>query len=336
MTFKFFSKIAIFTCCMLNFALAKAQFAPQAGIAGSEAISKNSTTITGWANGCRIRRGLQQIDSAAAGYAQSGDSSLALGRADGNVVSLGDSGIAVLTFASPIIDGPGADFAVFENGFLNPANPEEAFLELAFVEVSSDGAHFFRFPATSMTQPTSQLSSVIGLDYMNARLLNNLAGKYIGGFGTPFDLHELADTIGLDIDHITHIRVIDVIGSIGAHGSLDDSGNKINDPFPTMFPTGGFDLDAVGVLHQLTPSGMATPHNADLVLYPNPVTDQLLVGAPIGTFIQLSDAAGRVLLVRQAVQESTQLSLGNFSPGIYYIITQDEKGNRWTGKVFRQ
>jgi len=54
---------------------------------------------------------------------------------DGYIVSLGDSGVADVTFAGAIYNGPGADFAVFENGFLNATNDSLAFLELAFVEV---------------------------------------------------------------------------------------------------------------------------------------------------------------------------------------------------------
>src|SRR5690606_10126887 len=120
--------------------------------------------------------------------ASSGDSSAALGAPDGFTVSLGDGGIAVVRFAQPVANGPGPDFAIFENGFPDVSDPEGAFLELGFVEVSSDGVHYTRFPATSLTQDTFQHSSIAGSMYMNARLLNNLAGKYIANWGTPFDL----------------------------------------------------------------------------------------------------------------------------------------------------
>ena len=33
------------------------------------------------------------------------------------------------------------------------------------------------------------------------------------------------------------------------YASYDSQGNIINDPFPTPFETGGFDLDAIGVIH---------------------------------------------------------------------------------------
>ena len=44
--------------------------------------------------------------------------------------------------------------------------------------------------------------------------INNLAGKYRALYGTPFDLEELSDYQAINIDSITHIRVIDVVGSI--------------------------------------------------------------------------------------------------------------------------
>jgi hypothetical protein len=60
------------------------------------------------------------------GHTSYGDDSCALGPADNNVVSLGDSGYAIVKFDIPISDGPGFDFAVFENAF------DDEFLELAF------------------------------------------------------------------------------------------------------------------------------------------------------------------------------------------------------------
>ena len=58
-------------------------------------------------------------------------------------VALGQGGTATLTFAQPITNGPGYDFAVFGNGF-SDGHPE--WVKPAFVEVSSDGVNFFRFP----------------------------------------------------------------------------------------------------------------------------------------------------------------------------------------------
>jgi hypothetical protein len=47
------------------------------------------------------------------------------------------------------------------------------------------------------------------------------------------------------------VKIIDVIGSVDSNFcNYDQYLNKINDPFPTPFPSSGFDLDAVGVINQ--------------------------------------------------------------------------------------
>lgn len=71
------------------------------------------------------------------------------------VVSLGEGGQITLSFSPPIADGEGADLAVFENGFSTNIGGK-IFTELAFVEVSSDGVKFTRFPAVSCTQTNTQ------------------------------------------------------------------------------------------------------------------------------------------------------------------------------------
>lgn len=251
--------------CIDNFTTAPEHFAPPAGQAGSSAISKDSSVFVAWATGCSVTRGLRDISAPDSGYAEIGDSTSALGEAGLNgVVSLGDGGSAILTFGNPIINGAGWDFAVFENGITDD------FLELAFVEVSSDGINYFRFPATSLTQDTVQIGSFGSVD---ATKLNNLAGKYRANFGTPFDLDELANEPGLDINNITHVKIIDVVGSINnAYATYDQYGNKVNDLWPTNFPSGGFDLDAVGVIHQLNTGVRDVAANTiRLDVFPNPV-----------------------------------------------------------------
>jgi len=313
---------------------ARAQFAPQAGITGSDAVHKSSGLIKAWATGCAVTRGYQDINDPSLGYASAGDEIWVPGPADGGIVSLGDSGVATVTFSQPIYNGPGADFAVFENGFSNPADPEEAFLELAFVEVSSDGEHYFRFPAQSNTPATTQIAG--SGEYMNARLLNNLAGKYISGYGTPFDLDELKGTEGLDIDHITQVRIIDVIGSIHDHSSKDHSGQVINDPYPTNFATGGFDLDAVAVLNQATTGIETINATAAFAIYPNPAADLVHFStATPGTYtLTFTDALGKTVL-QSIVQQNASIALNELPKGLYYIIISNENGRQWTGKVTR-
>lgn len=226
-------------------------FSPGAGEPGSAAVSNTDLGILGWASGFEgLVRGPLDIANPGLGDATFGSGAEAVGPASGvasDVVSLGDGGEITLTFATPITDRPGADFAVFENGLQFGSS---FFLELGFVEVSSDGTNFFRFDAVSLTQTTTQLGAFDPIDPTD---INNLAGKYVAGFGTPFDLDELAGvSVLLDIQNVTHVRVLDAVGSINpAHRTLDSLGNPVNEPYATAFASGGFDLDGVAVLHQV-------------------------------------------------------------------------------------
>lgn len=236
--------LAVFITLTASSAVLAGPYAPPAGQPGSDAIAGTSPLFTEWASGYTdFTRGPMDIANPQNGPASFGSPSAALGASDKTgVVSLGDGGSITLTFDTPIADGAGADFAVFENGF------GDSFLELAFVDVSSDGVDFFRFPSVSLTQTATQIG---GFGSLDATDLFNLAGKYRAGFGTPFDLSDLAGVSPLlNINDIRYVRVTDVIGTINPlYASHDSLGNIVNDPYSSPFASGGFDLDAVGVLH---------------------------------------------------------------------------------------
>lgn len=225
-----------------------------AGTDGSLAVAQDDPSLVAFATGfVDLVRGPAQLGDPAKGVVSFGSGEQALGPAGldpYDVVSLGDGGAITLTFAQPITDGPGWDFAVFENSF------SDGFLELAAVEVSSNGVDFFRFDAVSDTPVAPQVGGFGTLDPTN---LQNLAGKHRLGFGTPFDLAELAGRGPLlDVGAITHVRIVDVVGVVdAARATFDAAGRVINDPWPTPFATGGFDLDAVGVRHVAADTGYA-------------------------------------------------------------------------------
>jgi hypothetical protein len=161
-----------------------------------------------------------------------------------DVVSLGDGGSITLAFNGMIVDRPGPDFAVFENGFWSSGR---IFAELAFVEVSIDGVNFVRFPSVSLTQVQTQVPAFGTLDPTE---IYNLAGKHVAFEGTPFDLREVG------LRSARYVRIIDVVGLIDpAYRRLDSLGVPINDPWATPFASCGFDLDAVGVIHLLGTAG---------------------------------------------------------------------------------
>lgn len=195
----------------------------------------------------------------------------ALGEVTGafdSIVSLGEltaeqiaaavmPGQITLTFDRPIQNGEGADFAVFENGF-GFADTGKLFAELAFVEVSTNGVDFLRFPSLSLTpdplEPFGQLDPT---------QVYNLAGKHVNNgiilpdnqfiqasWGTPFDLEVLTDIAQpslIDLNSINFVRIVDIPGN-GAF--VDSEGRPIYDPWQTTIPgSGGFDLEAVGVIN---------------------------------------------------------------------------------------
>ena len=226
-----------------------AQFAPAQDQPGTTAMHADSSAFVAWATDCVAEPGPMNITNPSAGVAGAGyPAENAIGVPDGTygVTCLGDGGWATVTFASPICNQPGPDFAVFENGF---KSGNYWFLEIAFVEVSSDGENFFRFPAITAVQYETQIG---GFGTMDPAYIHNFAGKYGAFYGTPFDLDDVEDNALLDKNNITHVRVVDVIGNIDPeYCTYDSQGHPVNDPWSTPFASCGFDLDAVGVIHDV-------------------------------------------------------------------------------------
>ncbi len=291
---------------------------PFCGAVGSEgctAVKFDDERIHGWATACTVVRGSSNLSDPDAAVVTYGADDAAVGPATAStmdVVSLGDGGMATLTFNTPIANGDGYDFAVFENSF------NDYFLELAVVEVSSDGEHFVRFPATSLTQTHKQIT-----ERVDPTFINNLAGKYRVGYGTPFDLDELRDSAHVDINNITHVRVIDVVGSIDPqYGTYDAFGHLINDPFPTITYSAGFDLDGVAVMN--TSLGIDHAQTAELSLYPNPANHSVTARFAAQTqhaTATIYDMAGRVVvsLPVEAGSTSLTISTASLANGVYML-----------------
>lgn len=288
-------------------------------------VAADDERIITWATGIDLDRGPTDLARMGADTASAGTAGDALGAADRSTVSLGDGGVATLTFERPIQNEEGADFVVFENGF---PSGDGYFLELGFVEVSSDGEQFVRFPATSLTDTSEQVST-FGLLYPED--LRNLAGRFPGQLGTPFDLSELQGIEGLDVDAITHVRIIDVIGSIDpALATFDAAGRPINDPYPTDFPSGGFDLDAVGVIHQADVTSTRQPVVGNLRVWPNPTSGRVIVSLPQktnGGRLQVFDGQGR-LMISRVIQHTgqTAVDLTVLPQGLYTLRLRTSQG----------
>ena len=211
------------------------------------------------------------------------DPAKALGAVTGDnadVVSLGDLtqtqidngdpvGKITLTFAKAITNGTGADFAVFENGFVSQTTGEVS-AELGYVEVSTDGANWARFASDSLT---AELVGAYGtVDPTN---VCNLAGKHVNAYGdswgTPFDLENLTDHAkvlngSVDLSEINYVRIVDIPGS---GDFLDADDDPIYDAWHT-WGSGGVDLEAVGVINEV----------------PEPATMCILVAGGLGVLFR--------------------------------------------------
>ncbi len=304
-----------------------AQYAPPAGQSGTTAIHADSNIFVEWATGCNVEKGYADISNTNLGWATYGLEVVGTGKADNVVVSLGDAGVATLTFNTPISDGDGWDFAVFENSFLDD------FLELAFVEVSSNGTDYHRFNSVSLTQQDTQVAT-FGL--LDATKISNLAGKYRAMYGTPFDLHELKNISGLDISNIISIRIVDVVGSIDMDfASYDYEGNIINDPWPTPFESGGFDIDAVGVINNRdNTSGIYLEKDISGILFPNPAHNYFNISLSENiTKVIIQDLNGK--LVFEFNDPNNQYFQIDFLPDGYYIVKILTPSNLITTKLIK-
>ncbi|MCA8949943.1 MAG: hypothetical protein KDE27_10605 [Planctomycetes bacterium] len=183
----------------------------------------------------------------------------ALGAPQGalDVHSLGIGGELTLGLQTAITDGPGADFLVGENPFRLAGAADLVFAEVMFVEVSSNGVDFARFPASyygPATQPgpfgAVVVGSYSGLAGQTPVLLPSNPGAdpqdVVEAGGDAFDLRDLAQhplvlQQLVDLTNITQVRLVDVVSG----QSLDHRSRPIFDP-----GSGSADVDAITVVHQ--------------------------------------------------------------------------------------
>ncbi|NJR42585.1 MAG: PEP-CTERM sorting domain-containing protein, partial [Akkermansiaceae bacterium] len=151
-------KTILFLLALAPSLLQAGSFPGAAGSPGSDAISKDSSSFVAWANGNLSPDYGSGVDAVwrtpEKAYGPATDNAF-------DIVCMGNGGRITMYFPLPIRDGVGADFAVFENAIA------PGFLEMAFVEVSSDGVNFFRFSNRSQgTTPFGSLSHYDGSHYL--------------------------------------------------------------------------------------------------------------------------------------------------------------------------
>lgn len=140
-----------------------------------------------------------------------------------HVTSLGNGGWVIVSFeGTRIVDGPGTDFIVFENAFLQGDDAEHPFAELATVSVSDDGEDFVEFECSAVSAPFGECAGwrpVLANPEEND--IDPLDPETAGG--DPYDL----SNVGLSSARF--VKIVDREDLTGSQGV--------------------FDLDAVAIVH---------------------------------------------------------------------------------------
>lgn len=151
------------------------------------------------------------------------------GTANGSqdVLTLGGGGEIAFGFGgNAIVDGPGADFIVFENPFDIAGDPTDPYAEPGVVSVSEDGVTWVDFPCEKDTYPYTGCAGWHPVISNPANGISPFDAATAGG--DPFDLADVGLT------RARYVRIRDV-------------------SFKGASPTEGFDLDAAAIVHAETP-----------------------------------------------------------------------------------
>jgi hypothetical protein len=162
-----------------------------------------------------------------------------------DVLSLGGGGTLVLTFApNAIVDGPGADFIVFENPFWIAGDSSNVYAEPGGVSVSDDGVTWYAFPCT----PTLDASANDGTgteppygDCGGWKVVFSAPGNGISPFDPDAAGGNAYDLADLGLTHARYVKIVDQTDEV-----CPDSG-------PDKPITNGFDLDAIAIIHAELP-----------------------------------------------------------------------------------
>lgn len=217
-----------------------------------------------------------------------------------DVCSIGLGGVIVVGLRSAVIvDGPGADFTIFENAFRFLGR---IYAEPAKVEVSKDGMMWKEFPFDSLT--------LIGCAGITPTTGADPFDPAVSG-GDTFDLA----TVG--VDTVRWIRITDVTSIIR------------NDPsHPYFDPTlSGFDLDVVIGLH-------AVPAAFSQALTDVVQSSIVRVDAPRPSTLSVFDVQGTMLYRASIPSGVIMFDLAPFTSGALFVVI-DDGVQRSTLKVLR-
>lgn len=150
-----------------------------------------------------------------------------------DVVSLGVGGELVVSFEpNGIVDGPGADFIVFENAFFAAGNPNTPSADPGEVSVSEDGVTWMTYECTpGAAAPYGKCAGWHPVYAAPGNGVSPFDPRTAGG--EAYDLSELG------LPEARYVRIRD-----------KSSASCEGQPKPQNL---GFDLDAIGVINAQTP-----------------------------------------------------------------------------------
>jgi hypothetical protein len=224
-----------------------------------------------------------------------------------DICSLGFGGEITVAFKDyEIVDGPGADFTIFENAFINPVT-NRIFAEPAVVSVSRNGINFIEFPFDTLT-----LKGCAGITPTNGD--KDCFNPAESG-GDYFDLAVLG------LESVRYVKIRDISKML-----LDNLNHPYYDPIIT-----GFDLDAVCGLNlnklQVSVAG-ANSNRKVQILTSNGVLS--VYTSAEGAKIKIYDLLGR-LIENSFMNGKKQFQ--KLRSGLYFIMIEQNGKLLFKGKI---
>lgn len=211
-----------------------------------------------------------------------------------DICSIGMGGEIVLFFKEGyIIDGPGADFTIFENAFVNPVT-NKVFAEPAKIAVSENGVDFFEFPFDSLS-----LQGCAGINWVNGK--NNPFDPSVSG-GDQFDIADLG------LSRIRYVKITDICQMI-----LDNKEHPFYDPIIS-----GFDLDCVVGINVNSTSASVEDYRDDCLFfqYEDYITIEYPSDHTAKTF-EIYNVYGEIV-ISEKFSNYVRFPLYNLSRGVYF------------------
>ena len=133
-------------------------------------------------------------------------------------------------------------------------------------------------------------------------------------------MEELRDSANIDINNITHVKIVDVVGSIDPeYATYDAFGNIVNDPYPTDFYSGGFDLTGVCVINEQTVSIEENFADINTKVYPNPCQDYINIENANAKKLSIYNVYGQLVNEYSITSDNFVINTQSWKGGVYVL-----------------